>query len=55
MHIETCVIPLWKAVLSHPRALCNWWECSDPQNEQQSDFSLVTVPFRHIDLSVIPL
>ena len=60
LHIETCIIPLRKAVhkgfisLLHLGALSYLWGRYDPKTEKKLTFSLVTVSFLHIESSVIP-
>ena len=39
----------------HQQNLRNLRGCYDPQTEKNADFFLVTVPFLHIESSVIPL
>ena len=39
----------------HQQNLSNLRGCYDPQTEKNADFFLVTVPFLHIESSVIPL
>ena len=62
LHVETCVIPLWKAVFCgfisfflHLRALSHLCGRYDSKTEKIADFVLVTVSFLHIGSSVKPL
>ena len=57
LHIETCMIPLSKAVhkgfisfFLHLRALSYLWGRYDPKTEKKLSFLLVTVPFLHIEI-----
>ena len=60
LHIETCMIPLSKAVhkgfisFLHLRALSYLWGRYDPKTGKKLSFLLVTVPFLYIESSVIP-
>ena len=60
LHIETCMIPLSKAVhkgfifLLHLRALSNLWGRYDPKTEKKLLFLVVTMSFLLIESSVIP-
>ena len=60
LHIETCMIPLSKAVhkgfisFLHLRALSNLWGRYDPKTKKTLSFLLVTVSFLRIESSVIP-
>ena len=61
LHIETCMMPLSKAVhkgfisfFLHLRALSYLWGRYDPKTKKNLTFLLVTVPFLHIESSVIP-
>ena len=61
LHIETCMIPLSKAVnkgiISFSYYLRAWsclWGRYDPKTEKSSTFLLVTVSFLLIESSVIP-
>ena len=60
LHIETCMIPLSKAVdkgfiffFLHLRALSYLWGRYDPKTEK-AHVLLVTVSFLHIESSVMP-
>ena len=59
LHLETCVIPLWKAIIKGFIPFIDLWAIYggryDSKTENKLDCQLVTVLFIHIQSNAIPL